>query len=110
MTKHYHSVVTFVSLFVWTGVAIAQTSSRASLGGEVSSDFKNLANNVTDDAIDLATSPLHLGETSEIVRRRGSVSSWAVPRRCGAGLFPSIRPCAATSGACHRATPICCRT
>ncbi len=53
----YQLVVIFsVLLFVWTDVAVAQVLSGAS---EVTSDFKYLANNVTDDAIDLATSPLH---------------------------------------------------
>lgn len=65
----YCVVVLFsASLLVRTGVALAQTSRRTSLGGEFTSDVKYLANNVTDDAIDLATAPLHVGETGEIVR------------------------------------------
>jgi hypothetical protein len=62
------AVIFWVLLFAWTDVAVAQTLSGASFGGEVISDFKYLANNVTDDAIDLATAPLHVGETGEIVR------------------------------------------
>jgi hypothetical protein len=46
--------------------AFAQSAfSRA--GEEISSDFKYLVNNVTDDAIDVVTSPLHVGEAGQIV-------------------------------------------
>ena len=65
----YCVVVLFsASLLVRTGVALAQTSRRTRLGEEFTSDVKYLTNNVTDDAIDLTTSLLHVGETGEIVR------------------------------------------
>jgi hypothetical protein len=36
-------------------------------GGEVVSDFKYLTNNISGDAIDAVTAPLHVGEAGEIV-------------------------------------------
>jgi membrane-associated phospholipid phosphatase len=49
-----------------TSLAVAQNAlSRTS--GEVASDFKYLANNVTDDAIDVVTSPLYVGEAGEVL-------------------------------------------
>src|SRR5947209_1436943 len=50
--------------------AVASAAAKGALsrtGGEVVSDFKYLVNNVTDDAIDIVSSPLHIGEAGEIV-------------------------------------------
>ncbi|HVB81853.1 MAG TPA: phosphatase PAP2 family protein [Candidatus Binataceae bacterium] len=49
-----------------TSPAIAQ-SAFSRTGGEVASDFKYLVNNVADDAIDVATSPLYVGEAGEVL-------------------------------------------
>ena len=63
----------FVVFVVAISVPLAAASPAAAqnalsrTGGEVVSDFKYLVNNVTDDAIDVVTSPLHVGEAGEIV-------------------------------------------
>jgi membrane-associated phospholipid phosphatase len=60
-------VVTVILLVAWTGVAPARPPGAPSVGGEVTSDFKYLANNVVDDTIDIATSPLHLNEAEKLI-------------------------------------------
>src|SRR5262249_29101614 len=43
------------------------TPAPASLGHELASDFKYLANNTAADAIDIGTAPLHLRQAGELV-------------------------------------------
>src|SRR5215469_10513750 len=45
----------------------AAQSAASRTGAEVVSDFKYLVNNVSQDAIDVVTSPLHIGEAGAIV-------------------------------------------
>ena len=49
-----------LSVSMASHTAFAQTTRAASMGGEVVSDFKYLANNVLLDAEDIATSPLYI--------------------------------------------------
>ncbi len=48
-------------------LAAAAPSAPAHAGAEVVSDFKYLVNNLSEDAIDVATSPLHVDAAGEIV-------------------------------------------
>lgn len=56
-----------VLLFTWTSVAAAQAAGAVSLGGELTSDFKYLANNTAADTIDIASSPLHLNKAGNLL-------------------------------------------
>jgi len=47
--------------------AAARAQTASSLGNELISDFKYTANNAADDAIDVATAPLHIGDAVPIL-------------------------------------------
>ncbi len=47
--------------------ASAQTLSAASIANDVGSDFKYMANNGAEDAIDIATAPLHLEQAGQLL-------------------------------------------
>ncbi|SRR5579875_783002 len=59
------SILTFFIIVAFPMGASAQVASR--LGDELVSDFKYTANNAADDAIDVATFPLHLDEAVPVV-------------------------------------------
>ncbi len=69
MRKLSLALLTFVALSATSSAAPvgAQNSPVSTLGGEVSFDFKYLANNVADDAIDVVTAPLHIGEAGPLL-------------------------------------------
>ncbi|MGH7906329.1 MAG: phosphatase PAP2 family protein [Candidatus Binataceae bacterium] len=56
-----------IIFFIRAHAAAAGPPSPAQVGGEVVSDGKYLANNLTGDAISIVTSPLHIGEAGELL-------------------------------------------